>query len=72
LLNRKEKTMFSSYGEISGFSPVSGEELTTVNGGSFTLAIAILLGLAATAISGCAQPTNSDELNKNAQFPKGY
>jgi hypothetical protein len=25
--------MFASYGENSGFSPASGEELTTVNGG---------------------------------------
>jgi hypothetical protein len=59
--------MFASYGENSGFSPVAGEELTTVNGGIDPILL-FLLGVAATAIAGCAQPTNSDELNQSAQF----
>jgi hypothetical protein len=29
----KETIMITSYGETSGFVPVNGEELTTVNGG---------------------------------------
>jgi hypothetical protein len=33
IVKQKEKIMIASYGETSGFSPVSGEELTTVNGG---------------------------------------
>jgi hypothetical protein len=59
--------MFASYEKTSGFSLVSGEELTTVNGGLDPVLL-FLLGMAVTALAGCAQPTNSDELNQSAQF----
>jgi lactobin A/cerein 7B family class IIb bacteriocin len=32
-IKRKEKNMVASYGETSGFTPVTNEELETVNGG---------------------------------------
>jgi hypothetical protein len=35
--------MIASYGETSGFSPVSGDELTTVNGGLDPWSTAILI-----------------------------
>jgi hypothetical protein len=62
--------MRASYGETSGFAPVAGDELTEVNGGSFTL-LGILIGVAAVALSGCAQPTNSRELDGSSPTGKG-
>jgi hypothetical protein len=57
----------TSYGETSGFTPMGMDELQAANGGISILLI--LLGIAATALSSCAQPTNIDELNRNGGKP---
>jgi hypothetical protein len=68
LLNKKEKVMFVSHGENSGFSPVTSEELTKVNGGIDPVLL-FLVSIAVTSLAAsCVQPTNPDELNRNAQF----
>jgi hypothetical protein len=64
LLGIKEKIMVTSYGETSGFAPVFGDELITVNGGIAPVAIGIGLvavGIcyAVTTFHGCSQPGNS-------------
>jgi hypothetical protein len=47
----KEKIMVTSYGETSGFAPVSGEELETVNGGVFVEAAAVVSAIIAGAVT---------------------
>jgi hypothetical protein len=44
VVKQKEKIMIASYGETSGFTPVSCEDLQTVNGGDISpMGIKILL-----------------------------
>jgi hypothetical protein len=61
--------MVTSYGETSGFTPVVGDEQTEVNGGSVLLGI--LISVAAVALSGCTQATNSRELDGHSPTGKG-
>jgi hypothetical protein len=42
--------MIASYGETSGFSPVSNEDLTNVNGGSFAAILATVVGFASLGL----------------------
>jgi lactobin A/cerein 7B family class IIb bacteriocin len=57
--------MITSYGETSGFSPVTSEELEKVNGGLPPILIGILIGCASATLTSCAQVTNSPQVNRN-------
>jgi lactobin A/cerein 7B family class IIb bacteriocin len=50
--------MIVSYEETSGFSPVSNEELVSVNGGFGITGVLITLGT--VLLAGCTMPTNSE------------
>lgn len=54
--------MFSSVNESNGFTPVTGDEMTTVNGGVIP---AIIIAVASVLIVGCSMPTNPNDVNRN-------
>jgi hypothetical protein len=61
--------METCYGEMNGFMPISGHELTNVDGGIIgqLVAAGVVLGIGAL-LSSCAQPTNPASLNQGATF----
>jgi lactobin A/cerein 7B family class IIb bacteriocin len=46
LLDKRRKIMIASYGETSGFSPVSNAELENINGGFAGWEIAVIISFA--------------------------
>ena len=60
--------MMASYGETSGFSQISNDEMVAVNGGlgpALVLGCVALAGIVAVSAQGCPQPTNSNALDRD-------